>query len=62
MATPMWTKKGKVAISNGMQPGVAMGIICSKIMGMASITMCSTDVEAEGGGVARTLDKASSNG
>jgi hypothetical protein len=61
-ATPMWTKKGKSALSNGDQPGVAMGLISNKIMGMCEITMASTDVEAEGGGVARTLDSCLSNG
>jgi hypothetical protein len=39
-----------------------MGLISSKIMGMCEITMASTDVEAEGGGVVRTLDKSNSNG
>jgi hypothetical protein len=62
MATPMWTKNGKIALSNGMQPGVALGLISSKIMGMCEATMTSTDVEAEGGGVVRTLDKGASNG
>jgi hypothetical protein len=62
MATPMWTKKGKTAISNGMQPGVALGIISSKIMGMASITMACNDVDAEGGDIVRTLDTSGSNG
>ena len=61
MATPMWTKKGKSALSNGDQPGVALGIMSSKIMGMCEITMASTDVEAEGGGVVRTLDQSNSN-
>ncbi len=62
MATPMFTKKSKTALSNGDQPGVAMGLISSKIMGMARAIMTSTDVEAEGGGVVRTLDKCASNG
>jgi hypothetical protein len=57
MGTPMWTKNGQSAISNGMQPGVALGLISNKIMGMAGIIMCSNDVEAEGGGVVRTLDR-----
>ncbi len=60
-ATPMWTKKGKSALSNGDQPGVALGLLSGKIMGMCEITMSSTDVEAEGGGVARTLDSSNSN-
>jgi hypothetical protein len=30
-------------------------------MGMCSVVICSTDVEAEGGGVVRTLDKADNN-
>jgi hypothetical protein len=60
--TPMWTKKGKSVLSNGDQPGVAMGLISSKIMGMCEIVMASTDVEAEGGGVVRTLDSSNSNG
>lgn len=59
--TPMWTKKGKSALSNGMQPGVALGILSNKIMGMCKIVMSSNDVKAEGGGVARTLDKSASN-
>lgn len=62
MATPMLTKKGKIAISNGDQPGVAMGIISSKIMGSCSITMASTDVDAEGGGVVRSTDTSGNNG
>lgn len=62
MATPMWTKKGKSALSNGDQPGIAMGIISSKIMGMCEITMASTDVDAESGGVVRTTDSSLSNG
>lgn len=62
MGTPMWTKKGKIALSNGMQPGVALGIISNKIMGMCKPIMCSNDVKAEGGGVVRTLDKGASNG
>lgn len=62
MGTPMYTKKSKIAISNGMQPGVAMGILSNKIMGMAPPILTSTDVKAEGGGVVRTLDKANSNG
>jgi hypothetical protein len=62
MATPMWTKSGKSALSNGDQPGVLMGVISSKIMGMCEIIMASTDVDAEGGGIARTLDSSASNG
>jgi hypothetical protein len=60
--TPMWTKKGKSALSNGDQPGVAMGIVSSKIMGMCEVIMASTDVEAEGGGVLRSMDATLSNG
>ena len=62
MATPMYTKNSKMALSNGDQPGVAMGLVSNKIMGMCEVVMASTDVEAEGGGVARTLDKTLSNG
>ncbi|WP_437483305.1 PAAR-like domain-containing protein [Sorangium sp. So ce1014] len=62
MATPMWTKNGKTAISNGDQPGVALGVVSSKIMGMCEITMASNDVNAEGGAVVRTLDSSLSNG
>ncbi len=62
MGTPMWTKKSKSALSNGDQPGVALGIISNKIMGMCEILMSSNDVLAESGGVARTLDKSASNG
>jgi hypothetical protein len=59
--TPMWTKKGKSALSNGDQPGVALGVVSNKIMGMCAITMASNDVEAEGGGVARTMDSCNGN-
>ncbi len=62
MGTPIWTKKGKSALSNGDQPGVAGGVVSSKIMGMCEITMASVDVLAEGGGVVRTLDMSLSNG
>jgi hypothetical protein len=61
IGTPMWTKKGKSCVSNGDQPGVALGVVSNKIMGMSAITMSSNDVEAEGGGVARTLDSCNSN-
>jgi hypothetical protein len=61
-ATPMYTKKSKIGLSNGDNPGVAMGIISSKVMGMADVIMCSTDVDAEGGGVTRTMDKTEGNG
>jgi len=61
MATPMWTKKGKIALSNGDQPGVAMGIMSSKIMGMCGVIMASNDVDAEGGAITRTLDASESN-
>lgn len=60
-ATPMWTKNGSSALSNGDQPGVAMGIMSSKIMGMCEITMACNDVDAEGGGIARILDSTNSN-
>lgn len=62
LGTPMWTKKGKTAISNGDQPGVALGIKSNKIMGMCEIIMASSDVFAEGGAVVRALDKSDSNG
>lgn len=62
VGTPMWTKKGKTAISNGDQPGVALGIKSNKIMGMAEILMASNDVFCEGGEVVRTLDTSDSNG
>lgn len=61
MGTPMWTKKGKSAVSNGDQPGVALGVVSNKIMGMCAITMASNDVDAEGGAVTRTADMANSN-
>ncbi len=61
IATPMWTKKGKSALSNGDQPGVALGVVSNKIMGMVAILMSSTDVDAEGGGVVRTGDKSNGN-
>ena len=60
--TPMYTKNSKTALSNGDQPGVAMGIISNKIMGMAKAVMSSNDVKAESGGVVRTLDNTVSNG
>ncbi len=62
MGTPMWTKKGKTLISNGDQPGVALGVTSNKIMGMCEITMACNDVDAEGGGLVRTLDSSDSNG
>lgn len=61
LGTPMYTKKSKMLISNGMQPGIAMGLISHKIMGMCAPILTSFDVKAEGGGVVRTLDKANSN-
>ncbi|MEJ7728288.1 MAG: PAAR-like domain-containing protein [Polyangiaceae bacterium] len=61
MGTPSWTKKGKTALSNGDQPGVALGVVSSKIMGMCKITSASSDVLLEGGGVVRTGDMADSN-
>jgi uncharacterized Zn-binding protein involved in type VI secretion len=61
MGTPMWTKNGKSAVSNGDQPGVALGVVSNKIMGMCEILMASNDVDAEGGAVARTGDSANGN-
>jgi hypothetical protein len=61
MATPMWTKKGKIAMVNGDQPGVALGVVSNKIMGMVEVVMSSNDVEAEGGGVVRTADSTDGN-
>lgn len=61
LATPMWTKTAKTALSNGNQPGVALGIMSSKVMGMCEIVMASSDVDAEGGGVVRTFDTGDSN-
>ena len=61
-ATPMYTKSSKTAISNGDQPGVAMGLFSSKVMGMCEAVTASNDVTAEGAGVVRTLDMAESNG
>ncbi|MGK3964033.1 DUF4150 domain-containing protein [Sorangium sp. So ce118] len=61
LGTPMWTKKGKTAVSNGDQPGVALGVVSNKIMGMCAIIMASNDVDAEGGAVTRTADKGNSN-
>jgi hypothetical protein len=61
IGTPMWTKNGKSALSNGDQPGVALGVVSNKIMGMCAITMASNDVDAEGGGVTRTGDMGNSN-
>jgi hypothetical protein len=62
MGAPAWTKKGKTAISNGDQAGVAGGLMSSKIMGMCEVVMASPDVTIEGGGVVRTLDMSDSNG
>jgi hypothetical protein len=62
MGTPIWTSKGKSALSNGDQPGVAGGIMSGKIMGMCEIVMASPDVTAEGGGVVRTMDMGDTNG
>ena len=62
MGTPMYTKKSKTVVSNGDQPGVAMGIVSSKIMGTAEVILSSMNIKAEGGGVVRTLDKTLSNG
>ena len=61
MGTPVWTKKGKTALSNGDQPGVALGVVSNKIMGMCQITSASSDVMAEGGGLVRTADMSDSN-
>lgn len=61
MGTPMFTKKSKTALSNGDQPGVALGLFSSKIMGMCEVIMASTDVFAEGGAVVRTGDSANNN-
>ncbi len=61
MGTPMWTKKGKSAVSNGDQPGVALGVVSNKIMGMCEITMACNDVDAESGGIVRVQDSTNSN-
>lgn len=61
MGTPIWTKNGKSALSNGDNAGVALGVISNKVMGMCEITSASNDVEAEGGGLVRTLDASDSN-
>ena len=62
MGTPIWTKNGKTALSNGDNAGVAGGLMSSKVMGMCEIVMASFDVKAEGGGVARTGDMSDGNG
>lgn len=62
MGAPIWTSKGKSALSNGDQAGVVGGLMSGKIMGMCEIVMASPDVTAEGGGVVRTLDMSDSNG
>ena len=62
VGTPMWTKKGKIALSNGDQAGVALGVVSNKVMGMCKATMASNDVSAERGAVVRTLDMATVNG
>jgi hypothetical protein len=61
IATPIYTKNSKIGLSNGDQPGVALGVVSNKIMGMVEMTMTSNDVDAEGGGVARTLDSTNAN-
>lgn len=61
MGTPIWTKNGKSALSNGDNAGVAMGIMSGMVMGMCEIVMASPDVTAEGGGVVRTLDMTDQN-
>lgn len=61
MGTPAFTRKSKIGVSNGDQPGVAMGLISNRIMGMAKATMASTDVFIEGGAVVRTFDLGGSN-
>lgn len=61
MGTPAFTKKSKIALSNGDQPGIALGLISNRIMGMAAATMASPDVSIEGGAVVRTGDKGQSN-
>ena len=48
LASPMWTKKGKIFISIGDQPGVALGVVSNKIMGFCKPSMCSNDVKGEG--------------
>ncbi len=60
-ATPSCTKKSKILLSNGDQPGVAMGIISNRIMGMAAATAASSDVFLESGAAVRTLDPGESN-
>jgi hypothetical protein len=62
ISTPMWTKKGKIGLSNGDNPGVALGVVSSRVMGMGDVIMSSNDVKCEGGGVVRTLDKNGANG
>jgi hypothetical protein len=61
MATPMYTKKSKIGLSNGDQPGVALGVMSNKIMGMVEAMMGSSDVDAEGGAVTRTVDSTNGN-
>jgi hypothetical protein len=62
MGTPIWTKNGKIAMSNGDNAGVATGVMSSMVMGMIECMMASVDVTAEGGGVVRTLDMTDQNG
>jgi hypothetical protein len=61
MASPIYTKNSKIGLSNGDQPGVALGVMSNKIMGMVEMSSTSNDVEAEGGGVARTMDSTNAN-
>lgn len=58
---PLWTKKGKAAMSSGDQPGVLLGIVSNRVMGMCEVRSASNDVKAEGGALARTLDATNGN-
>ena len=62
LGTPIWTKNGKTALSNGDNAGVNGGVMSGRFMGMCEIVMASFDVKAEGGGVARTGDMSDGNG
>lgn len=45
--TPVLSKKGRILVSNGDQPGVVVGIKSGTIMRPAAMTMTSTDVTRE---------------
>lgn len=53
---PICVKDSNFKMSTGDEPGVALGMVSSKIKGKAEFLMSSFDVKAEGKGVTRALD------